>query len=186
MRLGEDVARRALAAAHVEARDVDVFVSVSCTGYMLPSLDARLAPRLGTRPGRAPRAADGARLLGGRRLPRARGGAPRAGAQETALVVAVETSSLCLQTTGLGTTDIVAAILFGDGAAAAVVRADGAGGGFEVVGSRSVQWPDSLDQLGMRLTATGFRLGLSTTLERLVRRHLHADRRRLPRRARRP
>lgn len=173
-RLGEDVARRALAAAHVDARDVDLFVSVSCTGYMLPSLDARLGPRLGTRADvrRVPLTelgcSAGAASLGLAAEFLAGGGA------RTALVVVVETCSLSLQTTELAATDIVAALLFGDGAAAAVVRADGAPDGFEILGSRSTQWPDSLDQLGMRLTAKGFRLGLSTTLQRLVRHHVRA------------
>src|SRR5262249_1429368 len=49
--LGGAVARRAAAGAGVAAADVDLFVTASCTGYMMPSLEARLAPRLGTAPG---------------------------------------------------------------------------------------------------------------------------------------
>ena len=174
MRLGEDVARRALAAAKVAPQDVDLFVSVSCTGYMLPSLDARLGPRLGTRPDvrRVPLTE-----LGCSAGPASLGLAAdflAGGRARHALVVTVETCSLCLQTTDLGTTDIVGALLFGDGAAAAVVGNDGRSDGFEILGSRSIQWPESLDQLGMRLTTTGFRLGLSTALVRMVREHLQS------------
>ena len=50
MALGEEASRRALAAANLAPADVDVFVTASCTGYMMPSLEARLAPRLGTSP----------------------------------------------------------------------------------------------------------------------------------------
>ena len=149
MALGEKVARRALDDAGVAARDVDVFVTVSCTGYMMPSLEARLAPRLGTSAGRPPRAADGARLLGGRRVPGSRaptssGAAARATRSSSRWSSA---RSACRRPTST-MMDVVGALLFGDGAAAAVVSADGARG-LEIVGSRSVLWPDSLDELGM-------------------------------------
>lgn len=170
--LGEDVSRRALAAAGVAAADVDVFVTASCTGYMMPSLEARLGPRLGT-------------PAGARRLPLTELGCSAGaaslglaadllghGGARTALVLSVELCSLCLQTTEPRAADVVGALLFGDGAAAAVVRADDAPGGLEVAGAASALWPDSLDELGMRLTASGFRLALSTRLPRLVRGHV--------------
>jgi alkylresorcinol/alkylpyrone synthase len=167
--LGEDVARRALARAGVAAADVDLIVSCSCTGHMMPALEARLTPRLGA-PAVARRlpltelgCSAGAASLG------LAGDLLAAGRARTALVVAVELCSLCLQTTEPRITDIVGALLFGDGAAAAVVRADGADAGLEILGSRSVLWPDSLEALGMRLGPTGLRLGLSPALPRLVR-----------------
>jgi alkylresorcinol/alkylpyrone synthase len=167
--LGEDVSRRALAAAGVAASDVDVFVTASCTGYMMPSLEARLAPRLGTRADvrRVPLTelgcSAGAASLG------LAGDLLAGGRARTALVASVELCSLCLQVSDLKAMDVVGALLFGDGAAAAVVRLDDAVAGLELVGSRSVLWADSLDELGMRLTATGLRLGLSTSLVRLIR-----------------
>jgi alkylresorcinol/alkylpyrone synthase len=169
MMLGEDVARRALAAAGIQARDVDVFVTASCTGYMMPSLEARLAPRLGTRADvrRVPLTELGC-SAGAASLALA-GDLLASGRARTALVAAVELCSLCLQVSEPKTMDVVGALLFGDGAAAAVVRTDDAVAGLELVGSRSVLWPDSLDELGMRLTPTGLRLGLSTQLTRLVR-----------------
>jgi alkylresorcinol/alkylpyrone synthase len=169
--LGEEVSRRALADAKLAAGDVDVFVTASCTGYMMPSLEARLAPRLGTSPDvrRVPLTelgcSAGAASLG------LASDLLAGGRSRNALVLSVELSSLCLQTTELETMDVVGALLFGDGAAAAVVSAD-ATRGLEIVGSRSILWPNSLEELGMRLTPTGLRLGLSTALVRLVRGNL--------------
>ncbi len=169
--LGEEVSRRALAAANVAPADVDVFVTASCTGYMMPSLEARLAPRLGTSPDvrRVPLTelgcSAGAASLG------LASDLLASGRARTALVLSVELCSLCLQTTDLETMDVVGALLFGDGAAAVVVSAD-ATRGLEIVASRSLLWPNSLEELGMRLTPTGLRLGLSTALARLVRGHL--------------
>jgi alkylresorcinol/alkylpyrone synthase len=48
--LGEAAARRALAHAGWDARDVDFLVTTTCTGRMTPSLDAHLVARLGARP----------------------------------------------------------------------------------------------------------------------------------------
>ena len=45
--LGEDVVRNSLARANVRAEDVNLIITTSCTGFMIPSLDAYLANTLG-------------------------------------------------------------------------------------------------------------------------------------------
>src|SRR5262249_45543857 len=45
--LGEKVARKAIAHAGLCPADIDSVISVSCTGYMIPALDAYLLNRLG-------------------------------------------------------------------------------------------------------------------------------------------
>src|SRR5262245_55078371 len=47
LELAEGVARAALYAAAVNPTSIGTFISASCTGYMLPSLDAHLIPKLG-------------------------------------------------------------------------------------------------------------------------------------------
>jgi predicted naringenin-chalcone synthase len=47
--LGKKVAAEALAGAGLEARDIDLIVTTSCTGIMIPSLDAHLCNELGFR-----------------------------------------------------------------------------------------------------------------------------------------
>src|SRR5581483_2481819 len=48
--LTEAAARDALDQAHVAGSDVDLVITVSCTGYVVPSLDVHLAGALGLRP----------------------------------------------------------------------------------------------------------------------------------------
>lgn len=119
--LGRTVAADALARAGVAGRDVDLIVTTSCTGIMIPSLDAYLVGDLGLR-------ADVRRLPitelgcagGAAALARARDflvGFPDA----VALVVAVELPSLSMQRADLSLANLVATALFGDGAAAAVL-----------------------------------------------------------------
>ena len=48
--LGLQVAERALAQAGMTPTDVDLLITVSCTGVMIPSLDAHIATIMGFRP----------------------------------------------------------------------------------------------------------------------------------------
>src|SRR5262249_3377442 len=48
--LATAVTQDALRAARLQPRDVDYFVSSSCTGFMIPSLDAHVAERLRMKP----------------------------------------------------------------------------------------------------------------------------------------
>src|SRR5258708_7358791 len=53
---GIELARRALASAGLEPREITLVVTLSCTGFMIPAVHASLAraPGMGPRPGRPP------------------------------------------------------------------------------------------------------------------------------------
>jgi alkylresorcinol/alkylpyrone synthase len=174
LELGESSSRRALESAGVSPESVRFVISVSCTGYMMPSLDVHLAHRIGLN-------------TAARRVPITELGCSAAVAavglarellrgdeDATALVVSTELSSLCLQTSEPSISDVIAGLLFGDASASVVIAGRDEGRGLRVVGSRTVLWPESTRDLGMQLTTTGFRLDLSRQVPRLVRRHLRA------------
>lgn len=166
--LGERVARETLADGSIDASSVSAVISVSCTGYMMPSLDAHLIERLGL-PSRARRipitelgcsAGVGAVGLAAERLTASVG---------SVLILSVELSSPGVQIAEPSMTDMVANLLFGDAAAGTVLSTEKPGTGPQVLASQSTFWLDSLDHIGMRLTDSGFRLVLSPRLPRLVR-----------------
>jgi alkylresorcinol/alkylpyrone synthase len=176
--LGERALRRALDAAGISAADLDLLIVTSVTGVAVPSVDARLIPRLGLRPDikRLPifglGCVAGAAGLG--RLHDYLLGWPG----QTAALLAVELCSLNWPTSGITPADMVAAGLFGDGAVALIagggqaVSPDDLAPGPTVIASRSAVYPDSGDALGWRLSTDCFRIVLTTELPAVVERGL--------------
>jgi alkylresorcinol/alkylpyrone synthase len=150
-----DAAGRALEAAGCAAAEVDTVVTVSSTGIATPSLEARVAGRLGLRADVHRVPVFGLGCAGGvqglaiaDRLARADPGA-------TVLVVAVEICSTAFRLDELTKANIVATALFGDGAAAAVLRT-GEDGLARVEGAGEHLWPDTLQIMGWNVDPVGF------------------------------
>lgn len=149
-----EAAEMALAEAGMTAEEVDVIVTVSSTGIATPSLEARAMGRMGFRSdvSRVPvfglGCAGGVSGLGlASRLARTGNGA-------TVLFVTVELCSLALRTENVGKADVVSTALFGDGAAACVIR-PGDEGFAQVTGSAEKTWPDTLDIMGWQMEPSG-------------------------------
>jgi alkylresorcinol/alkylpyrone synthase len=149
-----DAASRALANAGCEARDVDTIVTISSTGIATPSLEARVAGRLGFRADVERVPVFGLGCAGGvsglaiaSRLARARPGS-------TVLMVAIEICTTAFRMDQLTPANMVATALFGDGAAACVVRT-GESGLARIEGAGEHLWPDSLDIMGWKVDPSG-------------------------------
>ena len=153
--LFEEAASKALRAADLTGRDVDIVVSASSTGIATPSLDARLLERLDFRAdiARIPVfglgcAAGVSGLALAARLAEASPG-------KTVLFVTVELCTLAVRLDKLTAANVVSTALFADGAAAAVVRAGSPG--LAVIGKGAQHtWRDTLDIMGWDVDAQGF------------------------------
>ncbi len=171
-------ARASLDRARIAARDVDVIVTVSSTGVATPSLEARVFAEMGFRPGvlRVPvfgRGCGGgvAGLALGARLARAEPG-------EIVLVVAVETCTLAFRGDRGAKANVISCALFGDGAAACVLRAERGQGVLQLRGAAEHTWPGTLDIMGWTVDPVGFGVVLSRSLPRFVEQRLAAPARR--------
>ncbi|WP_354639205.1 type III polyketide synthase [Kitasatospora camelliae] len=175
--LGEAAVASALDRADLAAEEIDLVVSTSVTGIAAPSIEARLAARLGLREDvrRIPvfglGCAAGAAGVG--RLDDFLAGRPRG----VALLLSTELCSLTLQRSDSSTAGLVASALFGDGAGA--LLAVGAehprhaeGPGPLVVASRSRLYPGTERLLGWDIGDRGFKIVLGAELPDLVRLHV--------------
>jgi alkylresorcinol/alkylpyrone synthase len=150
-----EVANKALAAAGCSASDVDTVVFVSTTGIATPSLDAVVHSRMGFRADVERVPVFGLGCAGGvtglaiaSRLARARPGS-------TVLMVTVELTSLAFRLDRPDKAHLISTALFGDGAAACVLRTGERGLGI-VEGSGEHLWPDSLHVMGWSVDPVGF------------------------------
>jgi alkylresorcinol/alkylpyrone synthase len=152
--LFEEAARSAIANAGLDPRDIDGVVSVSSTGIATPSLEARVAPRLGLRDdiGRVP--LFGLGCAGGVSGLATAARLANAGPGSRWLYVTVETCSISIRLDSDDPAAIVATALFADGAAAAVVGT-GEGGLARIRASGEKLWPDTLKIMGWQVDDPG-------------------------------
>jgi alkylresorcinol/alkylpyrone synthase len=168
----EDAARHALAAARLDASEIDTIVTVSTTGIATPSLDARLMGRLALRPDARRLPIFGLGCAGGvlglsRAVELARA-APRS----RILLLVVELCGLSFRRDDFSKSNLVATALFADGAAATVLSCDGDGPA--LLQSGEFTWPDSLDIMGWDVAEDGLKAIFSRDIPALVRRDLRA------------
>lgn len=153
-----DAASQALACAGWVGSDVDCVITVSSTGIATPSLEAQVFGEMGFRDDIMRVPLFGLGCAGGvTGLSVAQSiAAGRPGAK--VLLVVVETCSLAFRADRLQKADIIATVLFGDGAAAACISADAPIAGRQVrMGSGHQHiWPDTLDIMGWDVDETGF------------------------------
>jgi alkylresorcinol/alkylpyrone synthase len=166
--LAESAAGRALDNAGIALHEIGAVVTVSTTGVATPSLDALLIERMGL-----PRTAQRLPIFGlgcaGGALGLARAATlASAMPDKPVLFLVVELCTLQFRRDDLSRSNIVATALFGDGAAAAVLRGDGKGMGPTIVAGGEYTWPRSLDVMGWEVAEEGLRAIFSRDIPHLV------------------
>jgi alkylresorcinol/alkylpyrone synthase len=171
-----DVAGRAVERSGLSTREIEMLVSVSCTGFMIPAVDAHIANELGLGP----------RLV---RLPITESGCAggvvglaraldylEAHPGGAALVVAVELASLTFQPWDRSPANVVSVAIFGDGGAAAVLvgpRHPRSGSGLaRIQDAGSLFFPGTSHLMGFRLRNSGLQIILDRTLSPFVHREI--------------
>jgi alkylresorcinol/alkylpyrone synthase len=162
----EEVTRKLLEQTGLKADQLDGIVLVSTTGVATPSLDALLVERMQLRRDIQRLPIFGLGCAGGviglsraAQLARAEPGSK-------ILYLAVELCALTFRKNDISKSNIVAAALFGDGAAGAILSTDGDGP--EVGAAGEYTWPDSLDVMGWDMAEDGLKARFATSIPGLV------------------
>ncbi len=169
--LGERVLHKALNQANISPQDIDILITVSCTGIMIPSLDAYLINRLGMRQDilRLPVTEMGcvagvSGIIYAKQFLQAK-------PNQRAAVIALEASTATFQIDDFSMENIVSAAIFGDGVACAILSSYPEEKGASIVHEGMYHLPDATDLLGFRLTNTGMKMVLSEALPTTIGTH---------------
>ncbi len=166
--LGIQVMQKALTDANWSADSLDFIITVSCTGIMIPSLDAYLINELGMKEDvvRLPVtemgcAAGISGLIYAQNFLKANPG-------KRAAVVAVESPTATFQLHDYSMANMVSAAIFGDGAACVLLSSETNAVGPKIVGSEMFHFPDSTHLMGFDLTDFGLKMILDPSVPQAI------------------
>lgn len=160
IRYGGKCLQSALDKANWQPQDLDYIITVSCTGIMIPSLDAYLINELKLRQDivRLPVtemgcAAGVSGLIYAKNFLKSNPG-------KRAAVVAVESPSATFQLKDFSMANIVSAAIFGDGSACALLSSHEDDKGPEIIAEEMYHFYNAETMMGFKLTNTGLQMVL--------------------------
>ncbi|MBL0012525.1 MAG: type III polyketide synthase [Flavobacterium sp.] len=169
--LGEKVLQKALDKANWKPQDIDYIITVSCTGIMIPSLDAYLVNKLKMKQDvvRLPVtemgcAAGISGIIYARNFLKANPG-------KKAAVVAVESPTATFQLNDFSMANIVSAAIFGDGAACVLLTSDKDSNGPTILDDEMYHFYDNEHMMGFKLTNSGLQMILDIEVPDTIANH---------------
>lgn len=174
IKLGESALKGALEKASLKPTDLDFIITVSCTGIMIPSLDAYLINNMGMRQDvvRLPVtemgcAAGVSGIIYANNFLRANPG-------KRAAVVAVESPLATFQHNDFSMVNIVSAAIFGDGAGAVILSSeptDQKGAGPAILDEAMYHFYEAEHMMGFKLRNSGLQMVLDKTVPETIAAH---------------
>lgn len=170
-KLGAACLTKALKKHDWEANSLDYIITVSCTGIMIPSLDAYLINELGLKQDvvRLPVtemgcAAGVSGLIYASHFLKNNPG-------KRAAVVAVESPTATFQLNDYSMANMVSAAIFGDGAACVLLSSRSEDAGPKILGEEMYHFPDATEMMGFDLTNTGLKMILDPKVPEVIAEH---------------
>jgi len=169
--MGTQVLQKALKAASWKPDSVDYIITVSCTGIMIPSLDAYLINALGLRQDivRLPVTEMGC-AAGISGLIYA-AGFLRSNPGKRLALIAVESPTATFQLNDYSMANMVSAALFGDGASCVLLSSEEAAEGPKIIGEEMYHFKDATHLMGFDLTNSGLQMILDPKVPEVIAAH---------------
>ena len=171
IKLGKECLENALNKAGWKATDLDYVITVSCTGIMIPSLDAYLVNELKLRQDivRLPVtemgcAAGISGMIYAKNFLKATPG-------KRAAVIAVESPTATLQVDDFSMANMVSAAIFGDGAACVLLSSADEDDGPEIIAEEMYHFYDTERMMGFDLTNSGLKMVLDIEVPETIATH---------------
>lgn len=171
IKLAESALLKSLKKANLKPEDIDYIITVSCTGIMIPSLDAYLINRLNMKQDIV-------------RLPVTEMGCAagvsgmiyaknflKANPNKRAAVIAVESPTATFQLNDYSMVNIVSAAIFGDGAASIILSSYENEEGPEIIDEAMYHFYDAEHMMGFKLVNTGLQMILDITVPDTIAKH---------------
>ena len=168
---GKAVLKDALKQANWQADSLDYIITVSCTGIMIPSLDAFLINEMGLRQDvvRLPITEMG--CVGGVSAMIYAFQFLQSNPNKRAAIVSFEAPTATLQHDDKSMTNIVSSAIFGDGAACVLMSSEEETEGVEVMADQMYHFFDQTHMMGFDLTNAGLKMVLDITVPDKIAEH---------------
>ncbi len=170
-KLGANCLTKALTKSKWDASSLDYIITVSCTGIMIPSLDAYLINELGLKQDvvRLPVtemgcAAGVSGLIYASHFLKHNPG-------KRAAVVAVESPTATFQLNDYSMANMVSAAIFGDGAACVLLSSNPDDNGPKILGEEMYHFPNATHMMGFDLKNTGLKMILDPSVPEVIATH---------------
>ena len=169
--LGEKVLEKVLKKANWEPETIDYIITVSCTGIMIPSLDAYLINNLKLRQDvvRLPVTEMGC-VAGISGIIYAKNFL-KANPNKRAVVIAAESPTATFQLDDFSMANIVSAAIFGDGAAAVLLSSYENDFGPEIIDEQMYHFYDNIEMMGFKLKNSGLQMVLDVEVPETIANH---------------
>lgn len=166
--LGEKVLKSVFEKTGIKSYEIDLFITVSCTGFMIPALDAYLMNRFPFK--------NNVRRLPVTELGCAAGVSSlimagdyiRAYPDANVLILTLELCTLSMQPTDRSADHIISTAIFGDGAAAAIVTGRKTKNGLHILKTENRFFPGTIEFMGYDVERTGFHIFLSPRISKFI------------------
>ena len=171
IKLAESAFLKSLSKANLQPQDIDYIITVSCTGIMIPSLDAYLINRLKMKQNivRLPVTEMGC-VAGVSGIIYAKNFL-KANPNKRAAVIAVESPTATFQLSDYSMVNIVSAAIFGDGAASVIISSYENEEGPEVIDEAMYHFYDAEEMMGFRVRNTGLQMVLDKSVPEIIAKH---------------